>query len=107
VLAIRLAGGITPYATLTQRDMISAWKNDEEFREFVSNVITSSPFEAVRWETSPIRCDDIDRPFESVLVASGALAVVTPDPAPFEEHIAPAPAQTVSQHLPTSAAMRA
>jgi hypothetical protein len=87
VLAIRFAGGKAPYATLTQRDVISAWKNDEEFREFFSNVITSAPFEAVRWETSPIRCDDIDRPFESVLVASRALAAVAPDPAPFEDHI--------------------
>ena len=58
---------------LSYRQTISLWKEDELFREFFSQQIRESSFEAVRWETACVTKQTLDRDFEFVLVESRSL----------------------------------
>lgn len=56
-----------------------------EFRNLLTQALTSSPYQAFRWETPPITVNTVDRPFEFVVVDSPELER-QPDVTTFQAH---------------------
>ena len=61
-----------PYSTV-----LKLWQNDEDFRTFFISLLEKSPFSAFFWETPAITKDNIDRPFEFVLIDSPFFSAFT------------------------------
>ena len=74
-------------------------RTDPKFRTFVSGVITSSEYVALRWETPPIARSNVSRRFEFVLVADPFLDT-EPEPAVFAPYFLHEPASTVVRVVP-------
>jgi hypothetical protein len=66
---------------------------EPRFRTFVSGVITSSEYVALRWETPPITRSSVSRLFEFVLVADPFLDT-GPEPAVFASYFLHEPTST-------------
>ena len=66
-------------------DVLAAWRTDADFRKWFSDVLSSSPFAAFRWETPPVTKSTAGRVFEFVLLDSPGLAR-RPTPEAFAEH---------------------
>jgi hypothetical protein len=49
-------------------------RDDEEFRDFLLQLLIDTPFSAYRWETPSLTNNTSDRPFEFVLINSPGLA---------------------------------
>lgn len=69
---------------LTVGDVISGWKNSEQFRSFFIAELASSPFKAFFWETPPIRGKGLKEKYEHVVVRSDLLGETVADPRAFE-----------------------
>jgi hypothetical protein len=69
--------------SLSYRDVVALWRDDDHFRRFFSDLLAAAPFEAFFWETPPITTDTFDRDFEFVLVDAPVLAGVSEEPRPF------------------------
>jgi hypothetical protein len=74
-------------------------RTEPRFRSFVSGVITSSEYVALRWETPPIARSSVSRPFEFVLVADPFLDT-EPEPAVFAPYFLHEPVSTVVRVVP-------
>lgn len=72
-------------AAATYSDVIAAWRNDANFREWFNALLAGARFTAFRWETPPVTTKTASRPFEFVLLDSPGL-LLKPDPDAFEEH---------------------
>lgn len=77
-------------------EIIDLWQSDSEFREYFSELLAGSHYEAFRWETPPITTTNIKKPFECVLLNSPYLAR-KPDKSAFGEHIENAETGSVIQ----------
>lgn len=71
----------------TWSDVIDGWRRDPEFREFFIRMLASAPFPAFYFETPAVSAATLDCPFEFVLVNSGLLADVDPEPQVFRTHL--------------------
>ena len=71
---------------MSYAQVVECWRNHPGFAEFFSGQLASSTFEAFLWETPPVTCNSIHRPFECVLIDSPALACATPDVTAFAEY---------------------
>ncbi len=58
---------------LSHQEVIGGWRQDEKFRQFFFELLASSPYQAFRWETPPLRRDDVGQPFECVLLDDPSL----------------------------------
>jgi hypothetical protein len=72
--------------TLTWRDVLRLWMENESFGDFFSAQLLESPHQAIRWETPPVAIDLLDRPFECAVLDSPGLCVVANVQA-FAEHL--------------------
>lgn len=80
---------------LSFSDVLTLWSENSAFRTFFTEAVTESAFEAYFWETPPVTFGTLSRRFEFVLVESGALARLSPDPKPFKEHFLSHPSEKV------------
>jgi hypothetical protein len=84
--------GVTQYRvaqqgkTITFREVIERWKNDDAFARFFNALLKQSPYAAYFWEVKPVSRAELDEAFEFVLVDSTALARINADPSAFSEH---------------------
>ena len=86
---------------LTFEQALGLMRSEPAFREFISDVIKSSDYVALRWETAPITRATIGRQFEFVLVADPYLDV-SPEPevfAPYYRLDQPSPLVRVVPNL--------
>lgn len=80
---------------LTYAEVIDAWRQDEAFCAFFSDLLQTAHFSACFWETPPVTAASVGRTFECVQIDSPALARLTAEPAAFAEHFAAAPGAEV------------
>lgn len=66
-------------------EVLALWTDSASFADEFCQVLAGSPFKAFRWETPALRRQDLDEPFEFVLVDDPDLPD-HPDPSPFMEH---------------------
>lgn len=66
-------------------EVVQAWSTDPNARLVLADKISSTPHEAVFWETSPSVTGD--EPFEQALVPAPGLARMRSDPQAFAEHL--------------------
>lgn len=65
-----LSGTSTQYllfiggAPLTFDDALRLLEVDFEFRDYLTELLTTSEYVAYRWETPPVTTNSMDRPFE-------------------------------------------
>ncbi len=71
---------------LSYAQVLANWASSPAFAEYFSARLAACPFEAFLWETPPVSSDNLQRPFECVLVDSPQLARVKPDITAFAEH---------------------
>lgn len=72
--------------SLSYREVVEGWAQDDAFRSFFMNLLEIAPYEAFFWETPPITWATYDRDFEFVWLESPSLASVRPEPSAFAEH---------------------
>src|SRR5580698_2637564 len=65
-------------------DVIAAWRDEPEFRDFFIRQLAEVPYPAYFWEMPPIRRDMMDRDFKFVVISSDALARMPPDADAFQ-----------------------
>ncbi|HEX3663973.1 MAG TPA: hypothetical protein VHU23_01910 [Rhizomicrobium sp.] len=70
-------------ASVSFAEIIAAWRQDKEFRDFFIRELAAIRFPAYFWEMPPVRRDMIGRSYEFVVVRSDALADMHPDPDAF------------------------
>ncbi|MCP4421458.1 MAG: hypothetical protein GY805_33020 [Chloroflexi bacterium] len=73
VRQVSLLAGERPF---THAEVIQKWQTDELFRTFFIGLLADAPFDAYFWETPPVTQDDLQRPFQFVLVEAPQLAQV-------------------------------
>jgi hypothetical protein len=73
------------FSPVTYEQVVSAWREDSEFRSFFSNFLAEAPFRSFRWETPPVTTETISQPFEFVLLDSPGIGS-RPDVEAFGEH---------------------
>ena len=73
VQKVVLLAGERPF---TYADVLQKWQTDQSFRTFFIELLAKAPFAAYFWETPPIMRNNLERPFEFVLVESPQLARV-------------------------------
>jgi uncharacterized protein DUF6940 len=73
---------------LSYGEAVELWTAEAGFRDWFSDLLLDSPFEAYCWETPPVARSSLDREFEFVLVDVPALCHLHPDPQPFAEQFA-------------------
>ncbi|MEM1134281.1 MAG: hypothetical protein AAGI07_00470 [Bacteroidota bacterium] len=66
--------------------VIVLWINNEEFRNFYTNILKGSSFEAFFWEHPGITVADLQNTYEFVLVKSDSLKRVQPEPNTFKDY---------------------
>lgn len=71
---------------LTYKQFIQALQSDLEFIGFLNKLLANSPFEAFFWEVKPINHQQLDSPFEFVLIDSQALTRISPKPSAFQSY---------------------
>ncbi len=77
--------------SLSYLEAIDLMAKHQAFRKGLTAVLAESPYTAYRWETPPVTCATIGRPFEFVLMDAPHLAP-TPEPEVFSSFFAAAPA---------------
>ena len=70
---------------ISYAEVLNLWSENEDFRSFFISRLADSPFLAYRWETPPITKNNLDRPFEFVLLDSPGL-VCNPDRRTFADY---------------------
>ncbi len=66
-------------------EVLQGWSEAPDFADFFSELLTSGPFEAFRWETPGLVSSSLAAPFECVLVADDGLRRRA-DSSSFEHH---------------------
>ena len=64
-------------------DVVTAWRDEPEFRDFFIRLLANEPYAAFFWEMPPIRRDTTGRDCKFVIIRSDALARMAPDPDAF------------------------
>jgi len=72
--------------TLSYKEVIKLWQNDESFRAYYISLLEDNPYEGYFWETPPVRKYDLERPFEFVLVNSSILPTISANRRSFSEY---------------------
>lgn len=62
------------------------WTKDADFRTFYIDLLASTPYEALFWETPPVTLSTVEQPYEFIVTDSPSLASVRPDPTAFASH---------------------
>jgi hypothetical protein len=76
-------------ARLSQREWLAGLGADADARSVLTELLRAAPFRAYRWETPPVRDDDVEA--EMALVDSAALARMTGDGSAFAAAFRSAP----------------
>lgn len=71
---------------LSFREVFKAWQDDPEFARFYCQLLAGSKYEAYFWEHPPLTQNDLDRPYEFILIDAPRLAQVKAQPYIFAEH---------------------
>ena len=71
---------------LARGDVLALWRGDAGFVSYFTGLLAQAPFEAYFWETPPLTCGALARPFEFVVVDSPELARVAEDPHAFSKY---------------------
>lgn len=71
---------------MTIEEVITAWEQEHNFRQFYSQLLADAPFNAFFWELPPVTHAVTNRPFEFVLANSNALARVSPEVGVFSAY---------------------
>jgi hypothetical protein len=71
---------------LSFRQVITAWQQDKNFCVFYQRLLSDTPFDAYFFELPALILDNIDQPFECVLVDSPQLRAVNFDGDSFAEY---------------------
>lgn len=66
--------------------VVDAWKTSTEFVSFYNGLLQTVPYEAYFWEHPPLRTNNLDQPYEVVLVDSPTLATVSANAVPFQSY---------------------
>ncbi|HKL51002.1 MAG TPA: hypothetical protein VJ908_07535 [Wenzhouxiangellaceae bacterium] len=85
---------VTRTRLLCWAEVLALWTDSESFADDFSRVLAECPFSAFRWETPALRRQDLDDPFEFVLVNDPDLPEHA-EPSPFMEHFRRAGDRTV------------
>jgi hypothetical protein len=67
-------------------EVMRLWREDMAFRTFFNSLLADAPHTAYFWETPPVTAASAEQAFEFVLVDSGGLASVKPDPEAFRQY---------------------
>lgn len=57
-------------AALTFSNVLDLWQSDADFRNYYSQLLADSPFDAYRWETPTLTASNVTQPFQFVLLNS-------------------------------------
>ncbi|MBV8798398.1 MAG: hypothetical protein JOY77_12950 [Alphaproteobacteria bacterium] len=68
---------------MAAQEVITAWREDEAFRDLFIAELAASPYEAFFWEMPPLQSRTVGNPFECVVIRSEALTDVKADPSDF------------------------
>jgi hypothetical protein len=71
---------------LSYLDVIRLWREDMAFRAFFNSLLAEVPYMAYFWETPAVTAASAEQAFEFVLVDSGGLANVKPEPDAFRQY---------------------
>jgi len=71
---------------LSWRDVLTGWKQEEQFVSLFCQLLCTAPYKAYFFETPPLRRKDLDSPFEFVLIDCKTLSTVTAEKRFFAEH---------------------
>ena len=71
---------------LSYRDQINLWKSSSEFCRFFNQLLADCPFAGFFWEVKPIDENQLNDPFEFVLVDSSILPQIRSDRSAFSEY---------------------
>ncbi|MFK7923897.1 MAG: hypothetical protein AB8H47_18200 [Bacteroidia bacterium] len=67
-------------------EVFQAWQNDLEFVRFYCQLLAQSEYEAFFWEHPALTQDNLDSPYEFILIEAAYLAQVKAQPHTFAEH---------------------
>ena len=70
---------------LSWGEVLALWTDEPNFSDAFVAVLAGTPWDAFRWETPPLLQNDLDEPFEFVVIDSPEL-ITSPDPTPFADH---------------------
>ena len=70
---------------ITFQEVINLWTNSTVFRQFFSELLKDSPYEAYFWEVKPVTLTSLTNEFEFVLVNSKVLAQITANKSAFSD----------------------
>ncbi|MES2640893.1 MAG: hypothetical protein V4850_15495 [Myxococcota bacterium] len=87
-----LTDGGTP---LSWGAVAAGLRADPTLRDALTTALVEAPFDALYWEARPVAPEDVDAPFECVVLDAPALTRVHADPAPFAGPLAGARAPAV------------
>lgn len=73
-------------ALLSFAQVIDLWQYSATFRHFFNKILVNAPFSAFFWEVAPINAQQLEKPFEFVLVNSNILPQIVADPQAFQEY---------------------
>lgn len=71
---------------LSWSTVLAGWREEPKIGDALGRALAELPFVAFRWETPAMTQSRLDTPFECVAVDDPVLDV-SPDPAPFAEHL--------------------
>lgn len=75
----------TATRALSWGEVLALWIDEPKFSAAFDAALAAAPWEAFRWETPALRCEELDEPFEFVVIDAPELPEC-PDPTPFAEH---------------------
>ena len=82
-----LHGQITREGTIINfSDFINGLKYSASFRHFYNALLANSDFEGYFWEHPPISKEELEKPYEFVLVRSNSIHKVSAEPNAFAQH---------------------
>ncbi len=76
--------------------VVEGLRREPKFRELLTDLLGSCPWDAFTWETTPFNGRTLERKFECVAIKSNRLAGRRPSYAPFSEHFNKAEDQSVA-----------
>lgn len=79
-------------------DVVAAWRDEPEFRDFLIRQLADMPYPAYFWEMPPIRRDTMTRDYKFVVVRSDTLARMAPDADAFAAKFADTTRSVVTFH---------
>lgn len=73
-------------ALLCYAEVIDLWQNSASFRHFFNIILVDALFPAFFWEVAPINNQQLEKPFEFVLVNNNILPKIVADPQAFQAY---------------------